>query len=77
MSAGFSGGPGVLLRWQRHQSAHFVFFFLPDSLAEKNVTTVASRAEAVREATVDAIGLANLPHELIQVYLTDMPDDGR
>ena len=77
MSAGSSGSPGVLLRWQKHKSAHFVFSFLPDSLAEKNVTTVASRAEALRKSTLEAIGLTNLPQERIQVYLTDMPDDGR
>ena len=64
------------LQWQKHQSAHFVFWFVPGSQAEKNVTALAFRLEAVRDATVKALSLEDLPREQVQVYLSDVPGDG-
>lgn len=71
------GDPQALMRWQRHQSAHFVFRFLPDSVAGRNVTLVADRLEAIWETTVSSLGLVDVPPEPVQVYLSDVPDDGR
>jgi ATP-binding cassette subfamily B protein len=76
MSEGTRGDPRAFVQWKKHPSAHFVFSFLQDSLAERNVTTVASRAEAAWNATVEALGLADSPQERVQVYLSDVPEDG-
>ncbi|HEX2053252.1 MAG TPA: ABC transporter transmembrane domain-containing protein, partial [Actinomycetota bacterium] len=72
-----SKDPHAPLQWQKHQSAHFVFWFMPGSQAEKNVMALASRLEAVRDATVKALDLEDLPQEQLQIYLSDMPDGGR
>jgi hypothetical protein len=60
-------------RWQEHRSAHFVFWFMPGSQAEKNVTVVASNLESIRDATVKALDLEDLPHEQFRFYLSDVP----
>ncbi len=76
-SASGGGDPLMLMQWKRHQSAHFVFRFLPGSTVEKSVTLVADRLEAIRAATIGDLGLTDLPSERVQVYLSDLPDDGR
>lgn len=73
MSDVSSMDPRASLQWQKHQSAHFTFWFMPGSQAGRNVTALASRLEAIRDATVKALGLTDLPQERIQVYLSDMP----
>jgi ATP-binding cassette, subfamily B, bacterial len=73
--------PHLPSQWQEHRSAHFVFWFMPGSQVEKNVTALASNLEAVRDATVKALDLKDLPHEQVQFYLSDVPlsnvPDGR
>ncbi len=49
------------LQWQEHRSMHFVFWFMPGSQAEKNVTALASNLETIRSATVNALALEDLP----------------
>jgi ATP-binding cassette, subfamily B, bacterial len=73
MSTTSGSDPHGSSQWQKHQSAHFVFWFMPGSQAEKNVTALASRLEAVRDVTVEALDLEDLPHEQVQVYLSDIP----
>jgi ATP-binding cassette subfamily B protein len=73
VSTDSSGNPHVPQQWKKHQSAHFVFWFMPGSQAEKSVTALASSLEAVRDATVKALDLKDLSHEQVQVYLSDMP----
>lgn len=68
-----NGEPHVPSQWQKHQSAHFAFWFMPDSPVENNVTVLASSLEAIRDATVKALELEDLPQEQVQVYLSDMP----
>ncbi|MBV9452754.1 MAG: ATP-binding cassette domain-containing protein [Rubrobacter sp.] len=73
MSTTSSSDSLVPLQWQKHQSSHFVFWFMPGSPAAKNVTALASRLEAVWGTTVKALGLEGLPQEQVQVYLSDTP----
>src|SRR3954471_6382290 len=73
MSAATGRGPVALLHPRKHQSAHFVFWFMPGSQIEINVTALASRLEAVRDATLKTLELEDLSRERVQVYLTDIP----
>jgi ATP-binding cassette subfamily B protein len=43
------------------------------SQAENNVMALASRLEAIRDATAKALDLQDLPQEQVQVYLSDIP----
>jgi ATP-binding cassette, subfamily B, bacterial len=71
------GNPQGPLRWHKHQSAHFVFWFTSGSRAEKNVMALASRLETVRNATVKALNLEDLSRERVQIYLSDVPGGRR
>lgn len=73
MSATDRNDPRAFLQWQKYQSAHFTFWFMPGSQAEKNVTGFAAEMEAVRDATAKALELTDLPEGRVQVYLSDMP----
>ena len=73
MSATDRNDPRAFLQWQKYQSAHFTFWFMPGSQAEKNVMGFAADLEAVRDATAKALELADLPEGRVQVYLSDMP----
>jgi len=57
--------------WRGHRSPHFNFQFLPDSAAEKNILQIASRLEAIRSATVEALNLRDIPWERIPIYLSE------
>jgi ATP-binding cassette subfamily B protein len=46
---------------------------MPGSQAEKNVTSLASRLEAIRDVTLKTLDLEGLSQEQIQVYLSDIP----
>lgn len=73
MNDGWPGGTSAALQWQRHQSAHFAFWFMPGSQVEKNVMALATRLEAIRDATVRTLDLKDLAPERLQVYLSDLP----
>ena len=73
MSTTSSREPHVPSQWHEHRSAHFVFWFMPGSQVEKNVTALASNLEAIRDAMVKGLDLKDLPHEQVQVYLSDVP----
>jgi ATP-binding cassette subfamily B protein len=46
---------------------------MPGSQAEKNVTSLATRLEAIRNVTLKTLDLEDLPQEQVQVYLSDIP----
>lgn len=77
MSATNRNDPRAFLQWQKYQSAHFTFWFMPGSQAEKNITGFAADLEAVRDATAKALELTGLPEGRIQVYLSDLPGGDR
>jgi ATP-binding cassette, subfamily B, bacterial len=73
MSTTSSRDPHLPLQWQEYRSAHFVFWFIPGSQAEKNVTALASSLEVLRDATVNGLELKDLPDGQLQIYLSDVP----
>ena len=77
MSVSPGSGSGTPRQWRKHQSAHFVFWFMPGSGAEKNVAALAARLENVRTVTLETLDLEVLTDEQVQVYLLDGMLDGR
>jgi ATP-binding cassette, subfamily B, bacterial len=73
VSATNGDDPRAFSQWQEYQSAHFTFWFMPGSQAEKNVTKFAADLEAVRDVTAKALELTVLPEGRIQVYLSELP----
>src|SRR5688572_7828650 len=74
MNDAFGERPGSVPQWREHRSPHFLFRFLPGSPAERDVTLVASRLEAFRNATIQALDLKDVPPAQVHVYLSDMPE---
>ena len=56
-----------------YQSPNFIFRFPPNSLAEKHIHLIANRMQSVLDEALKVLNLA-LPHERIQVYLSEMEE---
>jgi len=58
----------IFSQWKKHESKHYVFFYLPESLAEKEITEIVKTQEAGFKRILDFLKV-KAPKQKIKYYL--------